>query len=83
MRSQLVLTQAKHLPGVLMGDIDSLSRAKPTTSLPVELSVSSDVQNDPNINALFIACDPTVSRSVDAHKSIFVDVMRRIDMILR
>jgi hypothetical protein len=73
--AQLVLVGVTHIPGVLMGNIDSVSRQLPHT-LPIELLFPlSESQQGLTIELLKL-CDPTVSRDLMKHQDAFAAVVR-------
>jgi len=79
LRLRLDVGHVVHIPGVSMGAVDDLSRDV-DVNLKSELLV--DLQYMLLVNRLFTLCDPTVSRGLDDHLSVFENVYGILDSFL-
>jgi hypothetical protein len=72
--SQVVVGNVEHIAGILMEDIDRLSRNLKLRSLPSELFMPSS--NDTSLGELFRLCDPTLVHDLQDHFTVFKNVQR-------
>ena len=72
--SQVVVGNVEHIAGILMEDIDRLSRNLKLRSLPSELFMPSS--NDTSLQELFRLCDPTLVHDLQDHFTVFKNVQR-------
>ena len=75
--AQLVLVGVTRIPGVLMGNIDSISRQLSHT-LPIALQFPLSESQQRLTTELLTLCDPTVSRYLMKHQDAFAAVVRMV-----
>ena len=68
--SQFTFLDTQHQPGVLMGDIDSLSRGLPH-GLDPTLEYKVSTMQLQRLNELFLALDPAIVRNLGEHHIVF------------
>jgi hypothetical protein len=69
-----------HIPGIQMGDIDSLSRFK-NHNLPHELFI--DLSQNKMLNELFTLFDFTSNHSLDTHMNVMIKVLDILKPLIR
>ena len=74
MTSSFEFSHIEHMRGVLMGDIDSLSRGKPH-SLDTSKQVIMSVHQTLKLDELFLLLDPSVVNDVLDHHHVFDSVI--------
>ena len=73
--AQLVLVGVNHIPGVSMGNIDSVSRQLAHT-LPMDLEFPLTEPQQAFTTELLTLCDPITARNLMAHHEAFATVVR-------
>ena len=80
LRLQFDLVDVSLIPGVSMGNVDSLSRGYATDLDP---SLCIDLQHCcPDVHTLFSWCDPTINRNLEDHLLVFEKVSAVVDSFL-
>jgi hypothetical protein len=75
---QMHISMVSHCPGVDIGDVDNLSRDRPTPTLDPSLLVDAEVGP---IRELLDMCNPMINRDCKEHHLAFLDIHRLVSSI--